>query len=229
MDTQSRSLHGEELEGRAHRRGLRRDDLGRKHLGGLAGGSELAFLAVAGALGLLLVLGAALGVPLLAGVVVAYVLGFFVAAAAHGFVGSLLAGIFVKYRRRGWGYLDDIHHAVLPLIALVLAAALIRLDLWVVHVSIGAVHTLEYFAAATVGAALMTWLTYLALDPDRLKSSGTTRAICLLAILFGLVAGAVLMVATVGVSAWYRHAHLVQTAIPVSPISHMTGEYVALG
>lgn len=179
--------------------------------------------------GLAVVLLAAFAVPPFGGVVVAYVLGFLLESAAHGLAISLLVADVIEWRRPKWTFFATGEHILMGIVTLGLLVGLFFQDRWIIHLGLSALAVWGYFISAAVGSVVMAWLTYLVMRPGGFDGSKEDVSIHVLAGLVGLVLGAGLVAATIGILAAYRQANLPKASITIPTVHGITGNYVALG
>ncbi|SRR6266851_894057 len=197
-----------------------RDDLSRL---------DLLVFGACGLIGLGLVLLAAFGVYPFAGVVVAYVLGYLLEAAAHGLAVALLVAALIEARHPRWTFLGTGEYVLMAVVTLALLVGLFFQDRWVIHVGLGPVATWGYFLSAAIGSVVMAVLTYLVMRPGGFEGSTEFMSLHVLAGLVGLAIGAGLMAGTIGILAWYRQANLPKASISIPVVHGIAGSYVALG
>jgi hypothetical protein len=190
---------------------------------------DLVVFVVCGLVGLALVSLAAFGVYPFAGVVVAYVLGYLLEAAAHGLAVSLLVAAVIEARHPTWTFLATGQYILMAIVTLALLVGLFVQDRWIVHVGLGTRATWGYFIAAGVLSVVMAVLTYLVMRPGGFEGSTENMGIHVLAGLVGLSLGAGLMAGAIGTLAWYRQANLPQASISIPVVHGISGSYVALG
>ena len=201
--------------------GLRRADLS---------GCDVVIGAISALVAVGLMAIAAYDVRPLGGESVIYAVGFVAVALLHGSVAAGLVGLYIEWRHPRWTFFREWQHVLLALALLVLVAATVYVDWWILSQSISTRPLIGFSVAIGLGVLGGGTLNYLIAAPNFLVEGGAER----IAISFGFaavgiltgVAAAVLLVVSV---AYVRNRGGPEKVATPPTVHRVVGTYVALG